>query len=159
MRSFPIRPPEGGTPTTRLGLRVRARFDHPRPTRRQAVQAGAVGLLGLGLGELGELRAAGPRQRPANSVIYIFLSGGLAQHESFDPKPDAPADIRGEFKPIATRTPGLFICEHSSIFGAPTRAAAGRDGMTAVTRPPSASPCHARHGNPSIAAKIQCIWA
>jgi hypothetical protein len=48
----------------------------------------------------------------ARSVIYIFLSGGLAQHESFDPKPDAPAEIRGEFEPIATGTPGVHICEH-----------------------------------------------
>jgi len=46
------------------------------------------------------------------SCIYIFLSGGLAQHESFDLKPDAPAGIRGEFKPIATRTPGVQISEH-----------------------------------------------
>ena len=45
-------------------------------------------------------------------MIYIFLSGGLAQHESFDPKPDAPAEIRGEFRPIATATPGVHICEH-----------------------------------------------
>ena len=55
------------------------------------------------------------RRRPtrrARSVIYIFLSGGLAQHDSFDLKPDAPDDIRGEFKPIATRTPGIQICEH-----------------------------------------------
>ena len=59
------------------------------------------------------------RRRPARrrfprpkSVIYIFLSGGLAQHESFDMKPDAPDTIRGEFKPIATRTPGIQICEH-----------------------------------------------
>ncbi len=53
--------------------------------------------------------------RPANnarSVIYIFLSGGLSQLDSFDLKPDAPADIRGEFRPIATRTPGIHICEH-----------------------------------------------
>ncbi|MFM7073338.1 MAG: DUF1501 domain-containing protein, partial [Planctomycetota bacterium] len=45
-------------------------------------------------------------------MIYIFLSGGLAQHDSFDPKPLAPDSIRGEFSPIATRTPGLQICEH-----------------------------------------------
>jgi len=45
-------------------------------------------------------------------VIYIFLSGGLAQHDSFDMKPAAPAEIRGEFKPIDTSTPGLQICEH-----------------------------------------------
>src|SRR5205807_9315588 len=48
----------------------------------------------------------------ARSVIYIFLSGGLSQLESFDLKPDAPEAIRGEFRPIATRTPGLAICEH-----------------------------------------------
>src|SRR5262245_11915296 len=93
-------------------------FTHPRLTRRDAVQAGAVGLLGLGIGELNLLRArAGERpglSRPsaARSVIYIFLSGGLAQHESFDPKPDAPDAIRGEFGTIATKTPGLRITEH-----------------------------------------------
>src|SRR5204863_4286690 len=48
----------------------------------------------------------------AKSVIYIFLSGGLAQHESFDPKPNAPESIRGEFTPIATATTGLRISEH-----------------------------------------------
>ena len=48
----------------------------------------------------------------AKSVIYIFLSGGLAQHESFDLKPDAPLEVRGEFRPIRTRTPGIEICEH-----------------------------------------------
>jgi hypothetical protein len=45
-------------------------------------------------------------------VIYIFLSGGLAQQDSFDLKPDAPEQIRGEFRPIATSTPGISICEH-----------------------------------------------
>jgi hypothetical protein len=48
----------------------------------------------------------------AKACIFIFLSGGLSQHESFDMKPDAPENIRGEFRPIATRTPGLQICEH-----------------------------------------------
>ena len=46
------------------------------------------------------------------SVIYIFLSGGLSQLESFDLKPEAPAGIRGEFRPIATNTTGMEICEH-----------------------------------------------
>ncbi len=45
-------------------------------------------------------------------MIYVFLSGGLSQHDSFDPKPDAPENIRGEFRPIATRMPGIHICEH-----------------------------------------------
>ncbi|MDB6120319.1 MAG: hypothetical protein JWO08_4100 [Verrucomicrobiaceae bacterium] len=98
---------------------------HPRShsrlngTRREIIQAGAIGLMGLGMNHLAALKglaapstgsaAAGGK---AKKVIYIFLSGGLAQHESFDMKPDAPAEIRGEFKPIATRTPGIQICEH-----------------------------------------------
>ncbi len=60
--------------------------------------------------------SVGPRadagQPRARSVIYIFLSGGLSQHESFDLKPAAPEGIRGEFRAIATRTPGIEICEH-----------------------------------------------
>jgi uncharacterized protein (DUF1501 family) len=88
-------------------------FSHPKLTRRTALQAGAVGLLGLGLEHLAPLRAAGGNQKhPAKAVIYVFLSGGLAQHESFDPKPDAPPEIRGEFGTIATKTPGLRITEH-----------------------------------------------
>jgi hypothetical protein len=52
------------------------------------------------------------------AVIYIFLSGGLGQHDSFDPKPEAPDNIRGEFAPIATRTPGVQICEHLPMLAA-----------------------------------------
>jgi hypothetical protein len=93
---------------------VFAPFSHPTLTRRTALQAGGVALLGLGMSHLEALRAASDdsRKRTAGSVIYIFLSGGLAQHDSFDPKPDAPDNIRGEFKPAATKTPGLMICEH-----------------------------------------------
>ena len=97
--------------------------EHPRFGRRVALQAGAIGLLGLGMNHLTALRSlpasnveeGGPpwdTRAEARSVIYIFLSGGLSQLDSFDLKPEAPADIRGEFKPIATRTPGLSICEH-----------------------------------------------
>jgi hypothetical protein len=92
-------------------------FDHPKLTRRAAVQAGAIGLLGLGMNHLNALRALGG-DAPAKvstgkrSCIYIFLSGGLAQHDSFDMKPNGPAEIRGEFNPIATNTPGIQICEH-----------------------------------------------
>ncbi|HEX3725674.1 MAG TPA: DUF1501 domain-containing protein [Pirellulales bacterium] len=92
-------------------------LSHVRFSRRAAVQAGALGLMGLGMNHLPGLRAlAAPTQATgepkAKAVIYIFLSGGLAQHESFDMKPDAPDGIRGEFNPIATRTPGVHICEH-----------------------------------------------
>ncbi|MDX1947181.1 MAG: DUF1501 domain-containing protein [Pirellulaceae bacterium] len=96
---------------------------HPRFSRRTMIQAGSVGILGLGMNHLAGLREAaaatggnsGPR---AKSVIYIFLSGGLAQHDSFDPKPDAAAEVRGEFQPIATQTPGIQICEHLPMLAA-----------------------------------------
>jgi hypothetical protein len=93
---------------------------HPALSRRTMLQAGALGLVGLGHNHLSMLQAAAnepgvsvvlPKAK-AKSVIYIFLSGGLAQHESFDMKPDAPAEIRGEFDPIPTRSPGLHVCEH-----------------------------------------------
>ncbi len=90
---------------------------HVRFSRRAALQAGAIGLLNLGMNHVHGLRAmAAPAALPgapkAKSVIYIFLSGGLAQHDSFDMKPEASDGIRGEFNPIATRTPGIQICEH-----------------------------------------------
>src|SRR5262249_36077367 len=88
-------------------------FQHPVCTRRTALQAGAIGLLGLGMNHVSALSAlAAGVTPPARSVIYIFLSGGLSQLDSFDLKPNAPAEIRGEFRPIATRTPGVQICEH-----------------------------------------------
>ncbi len=97
-----------------MTLRVPA---HPRFTRRSMLEAGSIGILGLGMNHVSALCAADVVEKElpagrAKSVILIFLSGGLTQHDSFDPKPDAPADIRGEFNPIATRTPGLQICEH-----------------------------------------------
>src|SRR5262245_11120943 len=96
---------------------------HPSISRRTMIQAGSIGLLGLGMNHLAGLRAMGavqggtPNQR-AKACIYIFLSGGLAQHDSFDMKPDAPENIRGEFKPIATKTPGTQICEHLPLLAA-----------------------------------------
>src|SRR5262249_21565862 len=88
-------------------------LQHPVFSRRTALQAGAIGLPGLGMNHVEALRAAnGNKTSRARTVIYIFLSGGLAQQDSFDLKPNAPAEIRGEFKPIATNTPGIQICEH-----------------------------------------------
>lgn len=94
-------------------------WTHSTISRRTAIQAGAIGLLGLGMNHVAALRAArgnagasASSSGRAKSCIYIFLSGGLGQHDSFDMKPDAPDTVRGEFQPIATRTPGLQICEH-----------------------------------------------
>ncbi len=83
-------------------------------TRRQALRCCASGLVGLeATGLAAAALAAGAQPRPAGkAVIYIFLSGGLAQHESFDPKPEATVEVRGEFAASATRTPGIFISEH-----------------------------------------------
>ncbi len=95
----------------------RPRWQHASVSRRTAVQAGALGLVGLGTNHLQALRAAdvqaaSPGSGTAKTVLYIFLSGGLAQQDSFDLKPDAPDGIRGDFQPIQTATPGIHICEH-----------------------------------------------
>ncbi|QDT43160.1 hypothetical protein Pan241w_32590 [Gimesia alba] len=88
---------------------------HPPISRRTALEVGSIGLLGLGMNHLDALRveaAAPPKHQTAKSCIFIFLSGGLSQHESFDMKPNASDEIRGEFNPIATKIPGLQISEH-----------------------------------------------
>lgn len=86
---------------------------HPQLPRREALRLGALGVLGLGLADVLRLEceAAEKASRPG-SVIYLFQSGGPAQHETFDLKPDAPSAVRGEFNPIDTATPGMQICEH-----------------------------------------------
>lgn len=83
------------------------------PTRRGAVKAGVLGLAGLSMPELLEMRSCAGEETPrAKSVIFVFLTGGLSQHDSFDLKPEAPDSVRGEFQSIATRTPDIRICEH-----------------------------------------------
>jgi len=82
-------------------------------TRRELLQVGGAGLLGLNLPGLLAVEAAQPEaSRRAKSVIFLFLFGGPSQLETFDLKPDAPSGIRGNFRPIASRTPGLRICEY-----------------------------------------------
>jgi hypothetical protein len=77
------------------------------------LQAGGAGLFGLSVPRVLAAEAAAPPARPtAKSVIFLLLFGGPAQHETFDMKPDAPSDIRGPFKPIPSRTPGLLISDH-----------------------------------------------
>ncbi|MFM1801205.1 MAG: hypothetical protein RJA81_557 [Planctomycetota bacterium] len=94
-------------------------MNHPFSlSRRNVIQAGAVGLLGLGVEHLPSLHGAADDWMrtsitPKRKVIFIFLSGGLSQHESFDPKPDASDQIRGEFGTIQTRFgDGVRITEH-----------------------------------------------
>src|SRR3954468_3454606 len=102
-------------------------FDHGHTygvVRREFLQVGFSAFLGLGAAELlaGRARAARPagsaegrpaRAKPqARSMILVFLTGGLSHLDSLDMKPEAPDGIRGEFKPIATSTPGIQFCEH-----------------------------------------------
>ncbi|MDP7278149.1 MAG: DUF1501 domain-containing protein, partial [Planctomycetaceae bacterium] len=70
---------------------------HSGWSRREILQAGTLGLMGLSIADVERLRAETPSVVRPRAVIYVFLTGGLSQHESFDPKPDAPADIRGTF--------------------------------------------------------------
>ena len=80
--------------------------------RREWLRVGGLGALGLSLPGLAAARAAatGPRPR-ASACLVIFLSGGPPQHETFDPKPAAPVEIRGPFVPIATSVPGIQYSE------------------------------------------------
>ncbi|VTS05788.1 DUF1501 domain-containing protein [Tuwongella immobilis] len=86
-------------------------------TRRDCLQLGLGGLLGTGLTDLLRLKATASSsdgtapKRQAKACILIWLDGGPSHYETFDPKPEAPAEIRGDFKPIATQTPGMFFSE------------------------------------------------
>ena len=85
-------------------------------TRRDFIQVGLGGALGLGLCDLLRLRASAAepgRTRAGKNVncILIWMDGGPSHYESFDPKPDAPSEIRGEFKAISTKVPGIQFSE------------------------------------------------
>ena len=84
--------------------------------RRDFIQLGVGGILGLGMGDLMNLRAdavrAAGKPNPDNvNCILVWLDGGPTHFETFDPKPDAPSDVRGEFKPIPTNVAGVHFCE------------------------------------------------
>lgn len=82
-------------------------------TRRAFLQVGASSILGLSLADMLRLRAAGvdPPAGPAKAVILLWLWGGPAQLDTWDPKPSAPIDYRGPFSPIATKVTGIRISE------------------------------------------------
>ena len=81
-------------------------------TRRQVLQTGAISTLGLTLPQFLEATTAASK-RPARekSCIFIFQYGGLSQLDSWDPKPNSPAEIRGPYRPIATSVPGFQVGE------------------------------------------------
>lgn len=83
-------------------------------TRRDLLQAGGLAAMNLFLPQvLNRCHAGfGARSGSARACVVVFLFGGPSQLDTFDLKPDAPAEFRGEFRPIATNVPGLRICEH-----------------------------------------------
>jgi hypothetical protein len=89
------------------------KLTRPLVSRRQLLQIGGIGALGLGLPELlrASVTAAPARRGRDKSCIFIVQYGGASHIDSFDPKPDAPEDIRGPYKPIATNVPGMRLGE------------------------------------------------
>jgi hypothetical protein len=83
-------------------------------SRRDVLRVGSLAFAGLTLPEILRLRAAGaaPSAGRGKSVIMIWMRGGPSHIDSYDMKPDAPAEIRGEFRPIETNVPGIQICEY-----------------------------------------------
>ena len=81
-------------------------------TRRSFLRIGGLALGGLTLPQILRAETQSGRRNPHKAVIQIFLPGGPPHQDMFDMKMDAPAEIRGEFKPIKTNVPGIEICEH-----------------------------------------------
>jgi len=84
-------------------------------SRRELLRVGALGVGGLTMPTLLQLEAAAvarPARGSRRSVIILYLSGGPSQLDTFDLKPEAPEEIRGTFRPVATNVSGIHICEH-----------------------------------------------
>ena len=80
-------------------------------SRRELLQVGGLGILGVSLADSLRAETAAKRRPSETSCIFIFLEGGPSQLEMFDPKPAATVDVRGPYASTATRAPGLRICE------------------------------------------------
>lgn len=88
-------------------------FNASYPSRRQLLQLGGAGMLGLSLPEFlrHDANAKEHGREAGKSCIFIYQYGGLSQLDSWDMKPNAPVELRGPYQPIATRTPGFQVCE------------------------------------------------
>ena len=148
-------------------------------TRRELLQVGYSGLLGLGLPSLlaHQARAeTAPREgngKRAKSVMLIFLTGAPSHLDMFDLKPNAPVEVRGTFRPIATRAVGLQICEHLPLLAAranqfavvrsmthnfPSHEHATHFVLTGIDKiPPGASHMASRHDWPCYASALDYL--
>ncbi|HEV3436175.1 MAG TPA: DUF1501 domain-containing protein [Gemmata sp.] len=90
-----------------------ANLSCPGPNRRDVLRFGSVALGSLGLGPIAAQRARGSDHTTNDpAVIFVWLPGGPPHQDTFDMKPNAPAEYRGAFNPIKTNVPGIDICEH-----------------------------------------------
>jgi uncharacterized protein (DUF1501 family) len=90
-----------------------ADYQQAKLSRRALVKVGGLGLAGLSLPSLLQAEERSPRRKPtARSVILLFQFGGPSHLDTFDPKPAAPREIRGEFAAIQTKVPGIRVSEH-----------------------------------------------
>ena len=133
-----------------LGLHARGTRLCDGLTRRDWLRVGGLGAMGLSLPMLLNAprpAAAGPGGGgfgQAKACILLFLLGGPPQHETWDPKPEAPAEIRGEFKPIATSVPGLHVGElmpRTAAMRGQAFASCGPCPPTTTPTPPAATGC------------------
>src|SRR4051812_16505767 len=87
-------------------------------SRRDFLRVGAIAGVGLSLPNILHAQSAANSRAAARarSVILVYLGGGLSHHDSFDLKPDAPEEIRGPYRPIATNVPGTLISERLPLF-------------------------------------------
>lgn len=129
-----------------------------RMGRRALLQAGALGSLGFGLSDFfagTRSASAGPfpsdlavRAKPAKACIFMFMWGGPSQLDTFDLKPNAPEEVRGPFKPIATRVPGLQLCEHF------TKLASHTDKLAVIRSMTHDDPAHLSSGHATVTGQL-----
>ena len=144
-------------------------------TRRELIQVGYSGLLGMSLPSILERRAAASvgSSKRVKSVLLIFQTGAPSQIDTLDPKPDAPEEVRGSFKPIATKANGVMVCEHlpklaaradkfaiirSMTHGLPSHEHATHMMLTGIDKmPPGATHMASRADWPSYASGLDFV--
>ena len=121
--------------------------------RRRFLHAASVGCLGFGLSESTHPAHAaivtnGIRANPAKACVFLFMWGGPSQLDTFDLKPNAPAEVRGPFTPISTRVPGMQICEHFS------RLANHTDKIAIIRSLTHDDPAHLSSGHATVTGQL-----
>jgi len=131
-------------------------------SRRALLQAGSLGGLGLGLSDFfagtqyANANSRGGasegnvsvRAKPAKACIFLFMWGGPSQLDTFDLKPNAPDEVRGPFKPIASKVPGLQLCEHF------TQLASHTDKVAIIRSMTHDDPAHLSSGHAAVTGQL-----